>query len=126
LLGRAVHLFPVLGGEERMKRLGPLAYLALVLALFVAGDRVIAFALGEIVSHSEFRFSRVYRGGLDFDVLVVGDSRGVHSIFAPELSKRLCRPVFNMAFNGMSTETEEALVRDYLDRNKPPKVVLIE
>lgn len=109
-----------------MKRLGPISYLLLVAALFVAGDRALSYGLREIVSHSQFRFSRIYHGGLDDDVLVIGDSRAVHSIFAPELSKRLCRPVFNMGFNGMSTEIAEALVRDYLDNNSPPKAVLIE
>jgi len=109
-----------------MKRLGPVGYLLLVGALFLAGDRSLSYALDQVVTHSQFRFSRVYHGGLDADVLVVGDSRAVHSIFAPELGKRLCRPVFNMGFNGMSTEIAEALVRDYLDRNAPPKAVLIE
>jgi hypothetical protein len=104
----------------------PILYLAVVALLFLAGDRLAAWALDAAVERSEFRFARIYRGGLDNDVLVVGNSRAVHSIYAPELSAKLCRSVFNAGFNGMSGEIVEALVEDYLAHNKPPKVVLIE
>jgi hypothetical protein len=108
------------------KTLGPLAYIGLVVLLLFIGDRAMAVGLGALVAHSEFRFSRLYDGRLRYDVLVVGNSRAVHSIFAPELSKGLCHSVFNVAYNGMSAEIEEAIVRDYLDHNDPPKAVLIE
>lgn len=109
-----------------MRHRTPLAYLALVIVLFLAGDRLGAAAIGYAVDSSDFRFVRIHRGGLDEDILVVGDSRGVHSVFAPELSAMLCQSVFNAAFNGMSGEVAEAVVKDYLKHNKPPKAVLIE
>jgi hypothetical protein len=108
------------------KKLRPLAYIGIVALLFFAGDRGLSFVLSELVARSEFRFSRLYDGGLDYDVLVVGNSRAVHSIFAPDLSRGLCHSVFNIAYNGMSPEIEEAIVRDYLDHNDPPEAVLIE
>lgn len=104
----------------------PFLYLALVALIFFAGDRAGAWLLDRAVAASDFRFARMYRGGLDNDVLVIGDSRAVHSIYAPELSAKLCRSVFNAGFNGMSGEIAKAVVEDYLDHNKPPKAVLIE
>lgn len=109
-----------------MRWLRPWSYLVLVALLFFLGDRGLAYLLGEITSRGQFRFDELYRGGLRHDVLVVGDSRAVHSVFAPELSDRLCLSVFNMAYNGMSTEIAVALVEDYLAHNAPPKAVLIE
>jgi hypothetical protein len=109
-----------------MRRFAPFLYLALVAVLFVAGDRLGALALGAAVDASDFRFVRIHRGGLDNDILVVGNSRAVHSVFAPDLSSMLRRNVFNAAFNGMSGEVAEAIVKDYLEHNKPPKAVLIE
>jgi hypothetical protein len=109
-----------------VKTLRPLAYIALVAMLFVAGDRLLAALLERAVDGSEFRYSRLYRGNLNYDVLAIGDSRAVHSIYAPALSQRLCRSVLNLAYNGMSTEIAEAVLRDYLERNAPPKAVLIE
>ncbi len=109
-----------------MRRIRPFAYLALVVALFLIGDRLGAFALGDAVDASDFRFARLYRGGLDNDILVVGDLRAVHSVFAPQLSATLCRSVFSLGFNGMSGEISEAVIQDYLDHNRPPSAVLIE
>jgi hypothetical protein len=109
-----------------MRRLAPLAYIAAVIAILFAGDRVGGFVLGQLVERSEFRFSRMYRGGIDADILAIGDSRAVHSVYAPEIGKDTCMSVFNAAFNGMSTEIAEAVVQDYLAHNAPPKAVLIE
>ena len=109
-----------------MRRLAPLAYLALVLAILVVGDRAGGYVLGQLVDRSEFRFSRIYGGGIDADILAIGDSRAVHSVYAPAIGQDTCMSVFNAAFNGMSTEIAAALVEDYLARNAPPKAVLIE
>jgi hypothetical protein len=108
------------------RKLHPLAYIGLVVLLFFIGDRGLSLALSALVGESEFRFSKLYSGGLHYDVLVIGNSRAVHSIFAPDLSRGLCHSVFNVAYNGMSAEIEEAILRDYLDHNDPPKAVLIE
>ncbi len=109
-----------------MRHLRPIGYLVLVVLIFLAGDRLGASALSRLVAQSDFRFSRVYQGGLENDVLVIGNSRAVHSIFAPELAASLCRNVFNAAYNGMPGEIAEAIVEDYIEHNAPPKVVLIE
>ena len=109
-----------------MKTLRPLAYIAVVTLIFFVGDRIFASLVDRLVSASEFRFSRLYRGDLNYDVVVIGDSRAVHSIYAPGLSERLCRSVLNISYNGMSTEVAEAVLRDYLDRNAAPKAVMIE
>jgi len=109
-----------------MHRSSPFLYLALLGLLFFAGDRLGALVLGHVVDASEFRFSRLHRGGLDNDILVVGNSRAVHSVFAPQLGRMLGCSVFNAAYNGMSGEVVEAVVEDYLVHNKPPKIVLIE
>jgi hypothetical protein len=109
-----------------MKAWKPWAYLAAIALLFFAGDRLIAAGLDNLVERSDFRLSKIYRGGLDSDVVVIGNSRAVHAIVAPEMSEQLCRSVFNAAYNGMSMEVTDAVIQDYLDRNKPPQVALIE
>lgn len=98
-----------------------------VLAIFViAGDRIGAFICSRVLLASQFRFSRVYRGGTNADVLVIGDSRGVHSFYAPTIEKLTGRPALNLSFNSMSMPIAEALLADYLDRNAAPRMVIIE
>lgn len=99
----------------------------MVLAIVViAGDRVGAFVCNRVLLGSQFRFSRVYRGGSNADVLVIGDSRGVHSFYAPTIEKLTGRPALNLSFNSMSMPIAEALLTDYLEHNAAPRMVIIE
>jgi hypothetical protein len=50
-------------------------------------------------------------------VIVIGDSRGVHSFYAPRLEQLTGRPALNLSFNSMSMPIAEALLADYLERN---------
>lgn len=99
---------------------------ALVSALAFCGDRALGWLGRELVYSSEMRFSRLYRGDLEADVLVLGNSRAVHMFLAPALEKRIGRRVRNLAWNGLSAQLSEALWLDWLDRHPPPDLVLIE
>ena len=101
-------------------------WLATLILIVVLGDHAIAFGLDRVVERSGLRFSRVYRGGLPPGVLVLGDSRGVDAIYPPIASPALSMPVFNLSYTAQSTRIQEALLRDYLDHNAAPKLVLIE
>jgi len=100
-------------------------FVALV-ALVFAGDRVLAWALDQVLVRSQFRFSRLYRGGNDADILILGDSRGVHSFYQPEIEKLTGLHAFNLSYNSMSARIAEAVLRDYLDHNRAPRLVVIE
>ena len=102
------------------------AWFALLVIVVIAGDRIGAFVCSRVLLASQFRFSRVYRGGANADVLVIGDSRGVHSFYAPSIEKLTGRPALNLSFNSMSMPIAEALLTDYLERNNAPRLVLIE
>lgn len=102
------------------------AWLALLAIIVIAGDRLGAFVCGRVLVASQFRFSRIYRGGTKADVIVIGDSRGVHSFYAPSIEKLTGRPALNLSFNAMSMPIAEALLSNFLEHNPPPRVVLIE
>lgn len=101
-------------------------WFALLAIVVLAGDRIGAFVCSRVLVSSQFRFSRVYRGGSNADVLVIGDSRGVHSFYAPAIEKLTGRPALNLSYNSMSMPIAEALLADYLDRNSKPRTVIIE
>jgi hypothetical protein len=102
-------------------------WFVLLVIVVMAGDRIGAFVCARVLLASEFRFSRVYRGGSNADVIVIGDSRGVHSFYAPELEKLTGRPALNLSFNSMSVPIAEALLSDYLELNNArPRMVIIE
>jgi hypothetical protein len=97
-----------------------------LVALTWAGDRALAAALAPLVLESEQRFSRLYRGGLTPDVVVLGNSRGVNAFYAPRLSEVAGVRVWNLSYNGMSSELAAAVFEDYLDRNRAPRVLVLE
>lgn len=101
-------------------------WFVLLMIVVMAGDRIGAFVCERILLASQFRFSRVYRGGSSADVIVIGDSRGVHSFYAPAIERLTGRPALNLSFNSMSMPIAEALLSDYLDHNDKPRMVIIE
>jgi len=103
-----------------------LVYIGIVALGFFALDRTIAFGLQHVVRQSEFRFARLYRGGLEADVVVLGNSRSVNAFFAPKMEKELGKRVFHLGYNGMSMEIGEALLKDYLDHNETPELLILE
>ncbi len=99
---------------------------AVLTALVLAGDRGLAALFDLALPHSQFRFSLVARGGQPPKVLLLGDSRAVNGLYAPELERLGGVPVLNLGYEGMSTLIAEAVLRDYLERNAPPRLMLLE
>jgi len=97
-----------------------------LVAMVIAGDHLLALGLQQVLVRSQFRFSRIYRGGNDADVVVIGDSRGVHSFYAPALEQMTGLRVLNLSYNSLSPHIAEALLLDYLERNRAPRIVIIE
>jgi hypothetical protein len=103
-----------------------LLWIATLLLVVMAGDRLMSWALGRVLVRSQFRYSQLYRGGTNADILIMGDSRGVNSFYAPAIEELTGKKAFNLSYNSMSPVVAEALILDYLDRNQPPKIAIIE
>ena len=100
--------------------------LALLLAVVLVGDRTLACMLAKVVSRTGTRFARAYRGGLEADVLVIGDSRGVNGLYGPAIRDVTGLSAFNLAYNGLSMHLCEALFLDYLEHNRAPRLLIVE
>ncbi|MBN2906252.1 MAG: hypothetical protein JXJ18_06055 [Rhodobacteraceae bacterium] len=104
----------------------PLVLLLLMLCAALVLDRA-AVRLGEAaLRHSGFRYARLYFGTAGTDVAIFGNSRAVHAFHAPTLSQALCRPVENLAYNGLDMAGVAALAQDTVARDPGLKVAVIE
>lgn len=103
-----------------------LQFLVALLVCFFLSDRLAGWGFSRLVEHSQFRLSRIYRGGLKADILILGNSRGVNGFLAPLIEEKTGRPTYNLSFNGMDFQTAEALFADYLDHNQTPKLLVVE
>jgi hypothetical protein len=99
---------------------------AVVFLVAAVGDRVLGTAGTALLERSQLRFSRLYRGDLSADVVILGNSRGVNTLSAPALSDQTGLRVRSLAWNGISAEIGEALWKDWLDRYPAPRLVLVE
>jgi hypothetical protein len=107
-------------------RIKALAWMIIFILTLLAGDRVIGSLLDRVLLLSQFRFSLVYKGGHQYDVLIIGNSRGVNSFYAPAVQETTGLSTLNLSYNGMSADLAEALFKDYLERNKKPKILILE
>ncbi len=78
------------------------------------------------VDRSGFRFSRLYRGTLDAQILVLGNSRAVAATPPTLIERAIGKKSRSLAFNGINPEIALVLLADYLDRHPAPEVLLVE
>ncbi len=56
------------------------------LAILFVGDRLIGWIFQQQITQSQFRYSRMYRGEGQADILIVGNSRGLN-FYQPSVEK---------------------------------------
>ncbi len=95
------------------------------LAVALLLDRAGGLFLDKITGESQFRYSRLYNGNGNADVLFVGNSRGL-SFYQPYAEEKTGLSTFNLSYNGMPIGLAVPLVQDYLDRHQPPKVLVLD
>ena len=104
----------------------PLALIGVIALLVLGLDRAVLMAGQGVLTQSQFRYARLYYGDLDADIAILGNSRGVHSFYAPELETALCRPVVNLSYNGLAMDALAAIGRDAAERMDGLEVMVIE
>jgi hypothetical protein len=96
-----------------------------VLALAFAGDRLGGWILGKITRESQFRYSRLYRGGADYEILLAGNSRGL-IFYQPYIEEKLGVSTLNLSYNGMPISLASVLIEDQLDQQTLPRLLLLD
>lgn len=100
-----------------------------IISLFVVifiGDRGLGFILKKRAKNAPFRYSRLYYAdSLDYQIIIVGSSRG-QTFHAPEVEQIVKKSTFNLSYDGLPSDIACCLAMDYLDRHKPPKVLIVE
>ncbi len=99
-------------------------FFSFFLLLFV-GDRLAGHFLQKQVERSQFRYSRLYSGEAEADILLVGNSRGLN-FFQPYIEEVTGKKSFNLSYNGLPMDVAKALVLDYLDRYPAPQKMVVD
>jgi len=97
--------------------------LALIALAFV-GDRIGGLILKKGAESSQFRYSRLYNGSANAEILLVGNSRGL-IFYQPYVEEITGKNTFNTSYNGMPIDLSHVFVDDYLQKyDKIEKMVL--
>ncbi len=96
-----------------------------VIILFFVGDRCGGFVLKKMVSNSEFRYSKMYRGDADCDILFMGNSRGL-GFYQPYIEEVTGKKTFNLSYNALPMNLGRVLLQDYLKYNKKPELLIVD
>jgi hypothetical protein len=96
-----------------------------VVILFFVGDRGGGLVLKEMVSNSEFRYSKMYRGDADCDILFMGNSRGL-GFYQPYIEEVTGKKTFNLSYNALPMNLGRVLLQDYLKYNNQPDLLVVD
>ncbi|MCD4817861.1 MAG: hypothetical protein K8S23_04140 [Candidatus Cloacimonetes bacterium] len=99
--------------------------LFLILIFFVL-DFLISTTLLKLVEASKIRFSRLYHEKIDSEIIFIGNSRAINSFYSPYFDEISNLKSINLAYNGVSISLVKVFLEDYLERNDPPIIIVIE
>jgi len=97
-----------------------------VMLAVVCADRLISIGITKLVVSGEFRYAKLYSSRWDADVLILGNSRALHSIYAPHINRDTCLTAANLAYNGLNMDAVDIILQDYIRYNSMPKFVILE
>ena len=95
-------------------------WFCLLLITVFAGDRLVGAFLTYFTKDSQFRYTQLYNGTAEADILFIGNSRGL-SFYQPHVEAITGKKTANLSYNGLPINLAKNLVADYLERypNKP-------
>ena len=102
-----------------------LYWIAAVIILFFAGDRLAGLVLKKMVANSQFRYSKMYQGKADCELLFMGNSRGL-GFYQPYIEEVTGKKTFNLSYNALPLNLGRVLLEDYLQHNKKPEIFILD
>jgi len=89
-------------------------YVVLIPLIFL-GDRGIGAFLEYLTMTSNLRYSRLYNGKGEAEIVILGNSRG-NGYYEPEIRKLTGKSTINLSYNALPGEVGQALIEDYFER----------
>jgi len=96
-----------------------------VLILF-AGDRFFGYAISKLFSFSKHNIAMLYSNKLEGEIIILGNSRAYRHFDQNTISNLFNYKVINLSELGASTLVSQTYFFDYLEKNRKPKMIIIE
>lgn len=102
-----------------------LTWIFAFLILTFVGDRIGGFIFQKLTENSQFRYSRIYNGSVDADILFVGNSRGL-MFYQPHIEETTGLNTLNISYNSLPMDLANAIAQDHFEKNKLPKMMVVD
>lgn len=79
----------------------------------------------KLTENSQFRYSRIYNGNLEAELLFVGNSRGL-MFYQPHVEETVGLSTLNISYNGMPIDLANVIIQDHFEQNVLPKTMIID
>lgn len=96
-----------------------------LIAIYFIGDRLVGYIFNSQIEKSQFRYSRMYAGNGDADILIVGNSRGLN-FYQPYMDSVTQLNTFSLCYYSMPPEMAVVMTKDYIDQYPNVKKILVE
>ena len=103
-----------------------LTQVLIFLAIVFVGDRIGGEVLERIFLRTGYRYAQLYEGKLPAEIVVLGNSRGLHMFHPPAIEEVTGSKVTNLAFNALPPVTMPIIWEDYLKHHPAPKLLVLE
>ena len=103
-----------------------LTQVLIFLAIVFVGDRIGGAILNKIFSRTGYRYAEMYEGKLPAEIVVLGNSRGLHMFHPPAIEEVTGSTVANLSFNALPPVTMPIILEDYLKHHPAPKLLVLE
>ena len=113
-------------GKHHATRKSIVVRIAILLAVFFVGDRLLAWSADRVLMSSQSRLSKAYSANLDYEIWIAGNSRAKKSIDSRLMSSESNRPTINLGINGIRPAMLHAMLEDAIELNRKPDVIVIE
>lgn len=100
-------------------------WIPITILLTFVGDRLGGYVLNYITVSSQFRYSRLYSGAAQADILLIGNSRGL-SFYQPEMERLTGKKTFNFSYNALPCSVGELLLEDYYSNYEVPEYLIMD
>ena len=110
---------------QEKKTLKKIYWILALIGVFFLGDRIGGYLFNQAIDKSGFRYSRMYRGEANCDLLFMGNSRGL-GFYQPYIEEVTGKKTFNLSYNALPIDLGRALLEDYLANNKKPEVFVLD
>ena len=98
----------------------------IIILTLILGDRAGAYIISSLFNLSNDKIARLYSKDISEKIVILGNSRAFRHFDYNFMEKKFDQKIINLSEPGYSAVLSAALLKDFIDFNGNPKIIIIE